>query len=241
MKSLYVIALTMAGALTAMAQSVSIRKIEVVGETIEVTYDIADSRDAKYSLALYSSVDGYTKALNRVRGDIGEGINPGTGKKVIWDAKSDLGEYKGKVSVELRGRAATVFVTMTNSLDGSKFKKGNSVPVRWEGGDPSLQLNVELYNGNSRVAGASSISNNGSYSITIPKEVEPGTDYRVKVTDANNSSRSLYSGNFTVAKKSKTMLFVLPALVVGGVVAALLAGGGGGKEEGIPLPPLPGN
>jgi hypothetical protein len=185
-------------------------------------------------------MDGYTRAISKVRGDIGENITPGTGKKVIWEAKSDLGEYKGKISVELRGRAATVFVTLTNNLDGSKFKKGNSVPVRWEGGDPSLQLNVELYNGNSRVNGSSNVSNNGSYSIAIPKDVEPGSDYRIKVSDASNSSRSLYSGNFTVAKKSKTMLFVLPALAVGGVVAAL-AGGGGKKEEGIPLPPLPGN
>jgi hypothetical protein len=240
MKSFYLGSFLLAMSMTAAAQSVSIRKIEVVGETIEVTYDIADARDAKYSLALYSSMDGYTRAISKVRGDIGENIAPGTGKKVIWDAKTDLGEYKGKISVELRGRAATVFVTLTNSLDGSKFKKGNSVPVRWEGGDPSLQLNVELYNGNSRVNGSSNVSNNGSYSIAIPKDVEPGSDYRIKVSDASNSSRSLYSGNFTVAKKSKTMLFVLPALAVGGVVAAL-AGGGGTKEEGIPLPPLPGN
>jgi hypothetical protein len=185
-------------------------------------------------------MDGYTRAISKVRGDIGENITPGTGKKAIWDAKSDLGEYKGKISVELRGRAATVFVTLTNSLDGSKFKKGNNVPVRWEGGDPAMQLNVELYNGNSRIAGSESISNNGSYSIAIPKEAEPGSDYRIKVSDASNSSRSLYSGNFTVAKKSKTMLFVLPALALGGVAAAVLAGGGP-KEDGIPLPPLPGN
>jgi hypothetical protein len=236
MKSFYLGAFLLGLSLTASAQSVSIRKIEVVGDNIVVTYDIADSRDAKYDLALYSSLDGFTRSISSVSGDVGTGIDPGTGKKITWQAKRDLGEYKGKLSLEIRGRGYTTFVKMTNSLDGAKFKKGQSVEVKWEGGPTALQLNIELYNGNTRVAGASNLTNNGSYSISIPKEAEPGTDYRVKISDSANQNKNLFSGSFTVAKKSKAMLFILPAVAAGGVAALLLRGGGGDEIETPPFP-----
>src|SRR5688572_12735677 len=87
------------------AQKMEVKKVEVAGEKIIVHYDLEDSNpNNEYQISLFSSQNNFAAALAKVTGDVGGEIKAGNGKKIIWNAKEELGAYKGKLSLEVRGK-----------------------------------------------------------------------------------------------------------------------------------------
>ena len=104
----------------------------VNNNTIEVTFDLIDDADGKtYDLQLFSSFDNYTNALSMVRGDIGDEVVPGTGKKVMWEAKQEIGDFKGDIYLEIRASPTPPFVTLTNPADGKMLRRGKTAILQW--------------------------------------------------------------------------------------------------------------
>ena len=68
---------------------------------VDITYDVADSDSPTVGVAVEVSADSgvtYTVLAESFTGDLGYGIKPGTGKKVVWDAKADWpNKYSSKV------------------------------------------------------------------------------------------------------------------------------------------------
>lgn len=230
------------------AQSVAIKKIEVAGDDIVVHYDLDDSNpNNEYQLSLFASRDNFASALTKVTGDIGSEVKPGTDKKVRWNAREELGNYKGRLSLEIRGKVFIPFVKLQNLETKQGFKRGTSRALSWKPGNTN-PINVELFKGGQRVDGAMNIPNNGGHPFYFPSHAKPGDDYRLRFTDTKNPDDVVYSPAFKVKPKLPFLLKVLPiAAVAGGLV--FLAGQGGGGDTGggtqpgdstIPLPPGPG-
>lgn len=229
--------------LAANAQTVTIKKVELSGDKILVFYDLEDSNsEREFLLNVFASKDNFTAPLQKVNGDIGSEIKPGLNKKVEWRVREEYGGYKGKLALEIRGKAYMPFIKLQNFNTAESYKRGKQYDVLWKPGNTN-PLQIELFKGDQRIAGDVNLPNDGTYALNIPSHAKSGSDYRLKITDSKNSEEVIYTNYFKVKPKVPILLKVLPVLAVGGV-AALLVGGGEKKnksEEDIELPPLPGN
>ncbi len=231
--------------LNAAAQSVAIRKMEMAGDKVVIHYDLDDSNPGhEYQLNLYASNSNFATALTKVSGDVGNEIKPGTDHKIVWAMRDELGPYKGRISLEVRGKMYIPFVKLTNFAINQSYKRGKTYELGMKAGN-SNPIHVELYKGGQRVSGEMNHPNSGLYALSIPSSAKPGKDYRLKITDSKNGDEVIYSPVFSVKPKIPLLFKVVPVLAVGALVATM--GGGGSKDSGtvtspaIELPPAPGN
>lgn len=229
------------------SQAVSIKKIELQGEKVIVHYDLDDSNpNNEYNLNLFASKDKFSAPLVKVNGDVGPDVKPGVGRKIEWNLMEEYGNFKGKLSLEIRGNVFVPFVKLKNFDTKRKYKRGKSYEVAWRPGNTN-PIHIELYSGSQKVSGELNHPNNGLYSLSIGSKVKPGKDYRLKITDSKRSDEIIYSDYFRVSPKVPFLLKIVPMVAVVGIVAVLAGGssGGGGNPDpaskAIDLPPLPGN
>jgi hypothetical protein len=225
------------------AQTVTVKKVELAGEKIIVYYDLEDSNpNNEYLLNLFSSKDNFVAPLSKVTGDVGPEVKGGPGKKIEWSIREEYGGYKGRIALEIRGRVYVPFVKLQNFDAVKGFKRGTSNDLVWKVGGTS-PVHIELFKGSQRVQGDLNQPNNGNFVLSIPSNVKPGKDFRIKFTDSKDGSEIIYSPYFKVKPKIPLWAKLAPVAIVG-VVVAVLAGGKGGKNpEGtsseLPAPPDP--
>jgi hypothetical protein len=227
------------------AQKVAVKKVELAGEKIIVHYDLEDSNPGnEYQIYLYSSQNNFSTALTHVKGDVGNEVKSGSNRRIEWSIREELGPYKGKLALEVRGKVYAPFVKIQSFDVNKKYKRGKRYPLNWKIGSAN-PIHIELYKGSERVVGELNHPNNGTFSLSVPPSSRPGKDYRIKITDSRNSDEVVYTGYFQVTPKVPLLLKVVPLVAVGGVVAVLMSGGkkspgGGGSENGeIELPVFP--
>jgi hypothetical protein len=223
------------------AQNASIKKVELAGDKVIVHFDLDDSNSSnEYLLNLYASKDNFSAPLTKVKGDIGTEVKPGVGKKIEWNILEEYGGYKGRISLELRGKVYVAFVKLKNFDPHKSYKRGKQYDILWKAGN-SNPINIELYKGNQRIQGEMNHPNNGSYTLSVPANAKLGSDYRLKISDSKINDDIVYTPFFKVASKVPLLVKVLPVLAVGGAIAALggKKGGGGAVVVRIPDPPLP--
>jgi hypothetical protein len=239
-KSTLIVSLLLLGA-SVSAQKVDIKKIEVAGEKIIVHYDLDDSNpNNEYQINLFASTNNYGTPLAKVSGDVGNEITHGLNKKITWNIKEELGPYKGKLSLEVRGRVHIPVAKLTNVTTQSKFKRGKTHTISWKAGNTN-PVHIELMKGGQRITGELNQPNNGTFNLFIPDHAAIGKDYTIRITDARNSEEVVNSQPFGVSRKIPLLLKALPVVAVGGLVVALAGGGGGGGgtngPSAIPDPP----
>jgi hypothetical protein len=209
------------------AQTVTIKQVQLAGEKVIVTYDLDDSNpNNDYLLNLYASKDNFATPLTNVSGDVGMDIKPGVNKKIEWSIMKEYGGYKGKLSLEVRGKVYVPFVRLQGFDAKQKYKVGKSYDVKWKPGS-SNPIIVELYKGGQRISGDVNQPNNGHYTLFIPGHAKKGSDYYLKITDSKNSDEVINTAKFAVASKMPAAVkFGIPAvIVVGGIVYFLTQGG----------------
>ena len=102
------------------------------GDLLKVRIEISDNDGAKYSVPAFS-----------LTGDIGEGIAPGTGKHIVWDAGTDWdGEYSDQMRVKVFAIDAQGFPGMEwgNEVPPGGFLMGQDGGA--EGSGPSRHVNI---------------------------------------------------------------------------------------------------
>ena len=215
-----------------LAQEISDFTYRLVEGNIEISYTLDGQSSDRFVVKLYSSLDGFNEPLKLVSGDIGADISPGTGKKVIWDGKAELGEFKGSLSLRLKTRLIP-FISFTLE-EGRKIKMGKTNVIGWRGEAQNLKL--ELYSGDKKVGDIGQAKTGSTYNWQIPKKsYDKGENYRIRGT-ANG--RETYSSVFKLSNKLPVYIYIIPVAVIGGVVA-IIASSGTGSEEGnndIPEP-----
>jgi hypothetical protein len=217
------------------AQKASIKKIELAGEKIIVHYDLEDSNPVnEYQIQLYSSQSNFATALTRVSGDVGNEIKPGSDKKIEWKVREEIGPYRGRISLEIRGRVFMAVAKINSIGAGDKFKRGKSHLINWRPGN-SNPVNVELLKDGNPVTSQLNQPNSGALNLFIPQHSKVGNEYTIRITDTKNSGDFVISQPFTVTRKVPLLLKALPVVAVG--AAILFLGGDDATPDGIPGPP----
>jgi len=120
-------------------------RLSQTGDKIIITYDfISSNKNDVYQLKAYQSTDGFGKAINLVRGDVGDIVKPGENKQIIWYAREELGPIKGPIIVELRIFESLENLYIQNPIAGSKVKRGKLSYVRWSGGINEDKISIQL-------------------------------------------------------------------------------------------------
>jgi hypothetical protein len=219
-------------AFAAHAQRASIKKVELAGEKIIVHYDLEDSNPAnEYQINLYASQSNFATALTKVKGDVGNEVKAGSNKKIEWSIREELGPFKGKLSLEIRGRMFVPIAKISSISEGDKFKRGRSHVLTWKPGNNNA-VNIELLKDGNLISSQPNQPNNGTYSLYIPPHTAIGKDYALRITDTKDADNISTSQTFAVTRRVPLLLKVVPILAVGGLVAVLAGGGEGGGGGG---------
>jgi hypothetical protein len=223
--------------LTVMSQTFSIKRLEVAGDKINLYYDLVDTVSSRtYTIALYSSHDNFVLPVQKASGDLGLEVRPGRNRKIVWNAKEELGAaFNGKVGLEVRGRLYIPFVRLEGL--NKKLKRLTPTEITWSGGTQQNILNFDLYRGEERVTRFANIANVGHYILTIPTTVKPGKGYRFKITDSRNKDQIVNSAPFRVKRKIPLLMKAIPVVVIG-LGSYLVVLGNKGRRE-IPDPSIP--
>jgi hypothetical protein len=227
------------------AQTATITWVQISGTKIIVHYDLETSNpNQEFAISLYTSKDNFSAPLSKVTGDVGNEIKPGKDKQITWDVVAELGNYRGDLELEIRGKVFVPFMKLSNFDTDKKYKRGKSYPLVWTSNEMSGQVDIELYNGQTRVTSDRGVPNTGKFEWFLPGNVKPGKNYVLRFTNAKNREESISTGQFSVVPKVSMVVKGLVGLaIIGGGVAAAGAGGGGGGGGGgttkLPLPPIP--
>lgn len=223
------------------AQEVRIKKVEIqTNGDIVVSYNLLDDQlDRKYALYLYASTDNYIQPLEKVTGDVGVNLAVGENKQITWHAKEELGDgFKGSIALELKGNIYIPFITLDGFDDYKVLKRGKSYDITWTGGRGDNILNFELYQGDEKIVVFEERPNVGNTSMTIPKDVKPGT-YRFKISDSRNRDEVVFTGDFIVKRKIPLVATIGVGVVVVGGAILLIEMLSNNEEEKMGDPPLP--
>jgi hypothetical protein len=234
---------TTGSSLTLFSQQLEVKHAEFKSGLVSVHYSLQDSVVGRvYTVWLYASRDNFLSPLQKISGDAGLEVKPGTDNTIVWDARSEYGaDFEGKVSLEVRGRLFIPFIN-TESINQYKvFKRGRKYNITWSGGSSQNILNFDLYRGDRKVISYPNIANVGYQTIEFPSHVKPGKGYRFRISDSKNKEEVVYSQPFKIKRKIPLTLKVLPLVGAGYVFLSL--SGKDTPDDAIPDPPasFPGN
>ncbi|MFZ6010094.1 MAG: Ser-Thr-rich GPI-anchored membrane family protein [Bacteroidota bacterium] len=238
MKKIIIFAgLVMSLASGALAQKLSVSKIEILRDKLIVHYSLDDANpNHNYQVSLYSSKDNFATPLTKVTGDVGTEVKPGVEKKIEWSIVQELGAYKGSISVEVRAGVFVPIVKLSGFNAERKYKRGRTYPLLWTSGSMGGQIDIDLYEGQNRIHSDRNIPNTGKYEYAVPGSVKPGNDYRLKFTNTRNRDEYIFSPAFRIVPRIPFALKAGALLVVVGGTAAVVSGAGGSKDPGNNAP-----
>jgi len=216
------------------AQNLEVKRIERNGDNLILYYNLTDTViDRSYTVNLYSSRDNFLNPLAAISGDKGMEVTPGISKKLVWNAKQDLGaEFSDKISIELRARIYIPFIRF-DAIE--KIKRGKPTEVTWRGGTPQNILNFELYRNGKKVDVIPNIANVSHTQLTLPVSVKPGKGYIFRIVDSKNKDQVVETPSFRVKRKVPLGVKLLPVLALGG--ALYIFGSSSTSNKEIPGPP----
>lgn len=218
---------SLAAASSTVAQTIEMDFVEFSGRNVIVHYNLDDGANSnrQFMVQLYSSQDNFTTPLTRLKGDFGTEVAAGFDKKIIWDITQELGQFKGTISLELRGRVYVPFVKLTSVDEGQVFKRGKSYPINWTSGNLSGQVNIELFNAAGvRFWGENNVPNVGKFDWYVPGSIKKGSQYQLKFTNAKDRNDVVYSLPFVIKPKIPLLVKVAGVLVLAAAAEIVLAG-----------------
>lgn len=224
---------------TLAAQKIENVRATINGDDIIITYDLSGKEGQEFKINLYASNSNFSKAIVKASGDLGSRITPGKDKRVVWNAKNEIPDYKGDLVIEVRGEAGVATSSSVRPISfmspaGGSVKRGKIMSISWTGGIPAENIELNLMQNGAVKEKIADQNNNGVYSWQVPKGTKPGT-YQLKLT--GGSSGETTSANFKVKPKTPFMVKVLPFLAVGAGAYFLFKPDA--KESDLPVPPEP--
>ena len=211
--------------------------MEFEGGLVVVKYDFLVGEEGEnYELYLYGSHDNFSEPLQYTTGDVGKNIQIGKSKVIRWDAKRELGNFKGDFSLKIKGSKYVPLVTFDNINSNLKIKRGNTFVIKWIPNTKDKEVLLKIQKSNVPISKSQIVENSGLYSWNLPADLKPGDTYSVQILDTKNLIREETSENFTVKRKIPLVYKIVPIAVAGGVAAVLLLNN---DESGIPEPPAP--
>jgi hypothetical protein len=207
-----------------MAQKISIKRIDIQKDKLLVYFSLDDPNpNHTYRVSLYSSKDNFATPLTKVTGDVGTEVKPGTEKKIEWNIARELGAYKGELAIEVRAGVFIPFLKLTSFDAQRKYKRGKTYPLLWTSGNMGGQIDIDLFNEQTRVYGDRNVPNTGKYEFAITGSVKRGSNYRLKFTNTRNRDEYVFSGTFSIVPKIPFAIKAGAALLVAGGLYFILS------------------
>lgn len=206
------------------AQEVVIKRIELENEKVYLHYDLQDTtRNRYYTVNLYASRDNFLNPLEKIKGDVGIEVPPGSDRKIEVNIHDEFGsEFEGKIAFELRAKVYIPFIRITSFSEFKKFKRGKPYEIQWSGGRPQNVLNFDLYKGEQKVHTFSGIPNGGKYALIFPMDTKPGSDYRFRISDNRNKDEVVNTVGFSITRKVPLLYKTIPVALIGGALYVVL-------------------
>jgi hypothetical protein len=223
---------------SAFSQELDSISMSVENDVVVVKFDFVDGEPEEvYELYLYSSHDNFQKPLQLTAGDVGKGIKVGVGKTIYWNAKEELGNFKGDLSLKIKGDKYVPIVQYQNIHERLKTKRGEPFEIHWAASDKTEKVALKILRNGVPVMTPEIVENTGTFTWMIPMNAKAGKGYTVQISDTDNLLREETSAVFSVTRKLPLVFKILPAVAVAGGIAAILMTRED-PENGIPEPPL---
>ncbi|MGM0581310.1 MAG: Ser-Thr-rich GPI-anchored membrane family protein [Bacteroidota bacterium] len=222
------------------AQEIEIDRINIINRQINIDYKIDDSNENnEYWVQIYSSKDNFSAPLTKLSGDVGQEVKPGE-RTATWDIIDEYGEYKGPLMFEVRASVYIPFVRLKKKDIKDSYKRGKPLDLNWRPGNTN-PVHIELYKNNKRLQGELNYPNDGEYSTVLSKDLKPGKNYKIKITDSKNSDQFIFTEPFSIKRRIPLLLQIIPGVAVLGVATPLgvsyLTEEGQGGDNSLPDAP----
>ena len=158
-------------------QSIDNIRLSTYRDSILVDYDILDGKNEYYSITLYASHDDFKAALNFVKGDIGDSVLSGSGKRITWEISKEFEEFNGPLAVEIRGQFKVMPIKIIDGLE--KVKRGQNIEIRWTGGHPAKGFQMQLFKDELKIDEVQ-IDRERKFDYSVSKKYKPG-EYILKL------------------------------------------------------------
>lgn len=222
-----------------LAQEFTISKVEITSESVILHYNLIDTtRNRAYTINVYTSKDNFIAPLQKVTGDVGLEVKPGTNRRIVWNSKEELGSsFNGDVELEVRGRLYIPFIRFNDFSDGLVMKRGKVKTITWTGGSRQNILNFAIYKGENYLDVIPNVANSGTYDMVLPTSLKPGKGYFFVVSDSKNRDQVVKTSSFVVKRKVPLLLKIIPVALVAALIPSL--SGGGSDSADLDTPPDP--
>ncbi len=222
------------------AQSVLNVRAEARGNLVHISYDLKGSLPGQlFRVTVFSSHDNMQEPLQHVRGDVGEGVSAGS-RQIEWGAAKELSRFSGELTFRVQAVLTfSPFALRTPREAGTVYRRGRTYQFQWAGGLANEQLKLELYRDSLPNVVITRTLNTGKYAWEIPVDVQPGENYRLKVSSLGDPGNYRFSPFFTIRRKIPTAFKLVPLGVAAATGVLLIprpapAGPGGGDEQELP-------
>jgi len=214
------------------AQSIKNVQANLNGSNVIISYDlVASEKGQRFDILLKSSGDNFSSALKEVIGDVGANQTAGIGKKITWNARKELGSFKGDISFKITAIVTFTPLKFVKPTSGAGVKIGKPYTVEWKGGTLNRNLKLELLKNNSQVMDIGNIDNSGSYTWNVPKTMKKGEKFQLRLLDPTKPNNAILSAEFKLTKIPMYVYIGAGAAVVGVLAAVLLGGNNGGNID----------
>ena len=106
------------------SQGVENLKVQLSGGDIILHFDLASpSSQGFFEIEVFSSHDNFNAPLHHVSGDVGFEIRPGQSKRITWEVKEGIGNYTGRLSLEIQSRFYIPFVTILTPTENQLLRR----------------------------------------------------------------------------------------------------------------------
>ncbi len=111
---------------------------------------------------------------------------------------SQVFDYSAEFSINIGSGT----ITVTNPTDSSTWTPGSSQSITWTSTGTITSVDIDIYKGNILMYYIDDLFDIGTNLWTIPSDIEQGTDWKIKVSNADNSNQYDWSEEFTIASSA---------------------------------------
>ncbi len=213
---------------------VSEPQIEEGKVSLVATIEASHSPRERYNLYIYSSVNSYARPISYKVTD----MIPGQAYPLSFDGGEEIGSFEGELQFRFEIEASRFPLKI--ETEKSKFRRGKSLALDWSDYHGVGPYQVELWQNNQLQEVLASRVTETNCEVLLPKKLEKGNDYDLRVKALANSEMDTEQMPVTIQGKYGIAVKILPVLAVGGVVPLILTSGdpkGIGELSDPPGPP----
>lgn len=185
---------------TSCAQTIENVKANFLDGKVIINYDLKADSNTAFVIELYGSHNNYSVVVRLAQGDIGNNIKPGVQKRIEWDIKKDLKDYKGEITFELHADPAILPWTIVQPSLKTGLRRGKTGTIQWLGGKPTQNISLELFQGSNRIQEItnSPVNNTKKYEWKLPAKMKTGGGYTIRLTSGKEGATS---ASFIIGRK----------------------------------------